>query len=218
MLACISPSYHHYEETLNTLKYAARARKIQNPAKRNIKGDKKSIAKLKKLIGEMKMEIISLRNEIKIVQESESPENIITYPAFSHRRNSFVEPNMYDFDSEDFLEVINCTRFISQNKNKLKTLKKFLKLELIQLIKCSEERNNSKSQDENKKQLEIYFKELIMTLKDRVRLTNNRKEIEEAKETYLKEEIPHSHINFNALLAENLDSLTTNSADTDKLI
>lgn len=218
MLTCISPSYDHYEETLNTLKYAARARKIQNPAKRNIKGSKKSIAKVKKLIGEMKIEIISIKNEIKIVQESQSPGNVITYPTFNKRRNSFIEPNKYDFDCEDFLEIISCTRFMSQNKNKLKTLKKFLKFELIQLIQYSEQKNGSKSHEESKTQLEIYFQEMIRTLKDRVRLTNNRKEIENAKEIYLNEEISHSHIDFNLLLTENIDSLNSNSTDTDKLM
>lgn len=57
MMACVTPSYSHYEETLNTLKYAARARKIQNPAKRNVKDGKKSLAKVKKLISELKHEI-----------------------------------------------------------------------------------------------------------------------------------------------------------------
>lgn len=30
MIACISPAEDNFEETLNTLKYAARARNIQN--------------------------------------------------------------------------------------------------------------------------------------------------------------------------------------------
>lgn len=30
MIACVSPSYNCYEETINTLKYATRARLIKN--------------------------------------------------------------------------------------------------------------------------------------------------------------------------------------------
>lgn len=57
MLACVTPSYQHYEETLNTLKYAARARRIKNPAKRNVKDGNSSLAKVKKVIKELKMEV-----------------------------------------------------------------------------------------------------------------------------------------------------------------
>ena len=88
MLACVSPAYTHYEETLNTLKYAARARKIQNPAKRNIKADNKSIAKVKRMIGELKIEIASLRSEIKHVKESESQDDELNLARSTNRRNS----------------------------------------------------------------------------------------------------------------------------------
>lgn len=37
MVACISPSYLVYEETVNTLKYANRARNIKRKAIRNVK-------------------------------------------------------------------------------------------------------------------------------------------------------------------------------------
>lgn len=78
MLACVSPSYQHYEETLNTLKYAARARRIQNHAKRNIKSDKKSIIKVKKLISELKDEICNIKLEIEHLQNQQSVPDAIT--------------------------------------------------------------------------------------------------------------------------------------------
>ncbi len=37
MIACISPSYLCYEETINTLKYASRARAIKRKIKKNVK-------------------------------------------------------------------------------------------------------------------------------------------------------------------------------------
>ena len=37
MIACVSPSYLAYEETVNTLKYASRARNIKKKAVRNVK-------------------------------------------------------------------------------------------------------------------------------------------------------------------------------------
>ena len=36
MLACVSPSYLCYEDTINTLKYASRARTIKRKIKKNI--------------------------------------------------------------------------------------------------------------------------------------------------------------------------------------
>lgn len=186
MLACVSPSYMHYEETLNTLKYAARARKIQNPAKRNIKGDNGSIAKVKKIIRELKIEIDSIKFEIKGIKESESPGDNIVYTNASQRRNSFTSNNIYDFNSDDFLEVICCTKAMSRQKNKLNTLKKFLKFEFIQLQKifCSKQKDNEYNRNQDAELLECYFKQFLFTLKDKVRITNNRKVIEQAQESY----------------------------------
>jgi hypothetical protein len=145
MLACVSPSYMHYEETLNTLKYAARARKIQNPAKRNIKSDKSSIVKVKKLIRELKIEVESIKSEIKVVKISETPEDNLPCTNLYQRRNSFTSNNIYDFNSDDFLEVICCTKAMSQQKSKIKTLKKFLKFEFLQLQKifCNQQKDRN---------------------------------------------------------------------------
>lgn len=40
MIACVSPSYLYYEETLNTLKYACRANKIEKVVQQNIRESK----------------------------------------------------------------------------------------------------------------------------------------------------------------------------------
>ena len=37
MIACISPSHLSYEETINTLKYASRARAIKKKVTKNVK-------------------------------------------------------------------------------------------------------------------------------------------------------------------------------------
>lgn len=105
MLACVTPAYQHYEETLNTLKYAARARRIQNPAKRNIKDDNKSLKKVKKMISELKMEVAALKNDIKKCQETNLNEEIV--PAFNNsRRYSMHEIYPSNFDSDDMLDFL----------------------------------------------------------------------------------------------------------------
>jgi kinesin family protein 18/19 len=56
MIACLSPSPLAQEETLNTLKYATRARKIEKVVKQNIL-DRRPTEQLKK-------EIIQLRQQL----------------------------------------------------------------------------------------------------------------------------------------------------------
>ena len=51
MICCVTTSFMYYDETLSTLKYATQARKIRNPAKRNVRElNDKSEARFKKVI------------------------------------------------------------------------------------------------------------------------------------------------------------------------
>lgn len=136
MLACVSPSYQHYEETLNTLKYAARARRIQNHAKRNIKSDKKSIIKVKKLISELKDEICNIKLEIEHLQNQQSVPDAITVSWMPSRRNSC--PNiLFDdkVDVDDLLDVLKIGKAMDEKQKNIKTLKNFLQYEFIELQK-----------------------------------------------------------------------------------
>lgn len=55
MIACVSPSALYYEETLNTLKYACRANKIQKVVQQNIR-QAKTMDQYKKEINLLKKE------------------------------------------------------------------------------------------------------------------------------------------------------------------
>jgi kinesin family protein 18/19 len=61
MIACISPCYTAYEETVNTLKYATRARKIKRKTTRNVKEVEMHVSQYKQLIGTLRSEIEFLR-------------------------------------------------------------------------------------------------------------------------------------------------------------
>lgn len=50
MIACISPSFLAYEETVNTLKYASRARNIKLKVSRNVKDVENTVAQYKDII------------------------------------------------------------------------------------------------------------------------------------------------------------------------
>lgn len=62
MIACISPSYFCYEETINTLKYADWARNIKKKTKRNIWEVEGHINQYKEIIGSLKEEIDTLKD------------------------------------------------------------------------------------------------------------------------------------------------------------
>jgi kinesin family protein 18/19 len=64
MIACISPSFLAYEETINTLKYASRARNIQRKPVRNFKEVEHSIIQYKEIIDSLQQEVASLKSFI----------------------------------------------------------------------------------------------------------------------------------------------------------
>ncbi|KAI9485374.1 MAG: hypothetical protein EXX96DRAFT_544885 [Benjaminiella poitrasii] len=65
MLACVSPADTNFMETLNTLKYANRARNIKNRVAINqdFKGSSVEVNQLKSLVSHLRMEITMLRSE-----------------------------------------------------------------------------------------------------------------------------------------------------------
>ncbi|KAL3241326.1 tubulin-dependent ATPase KIP3 [Nakaseomyces bracarensis] len=69
MIVCISPSSTHYDETLNTLKYANRAKEIKTKLIRNQQSLNRHVGSYLKMITEQKKEIDELRaREAKMLQ------------------------------------------------------------------------------------------------------------------------------------------------------
>jgi hypothetical protein len=65
MISCISPSPTCYDETVNTLKYATKARKIEKTISKNVKEVQVHISQYKEIIDTLKSEILQLKNVIK---------------------------------------------------------------------------------------------------------------------------------------------------------
>ena len=61
MIVCVSPSSGHYDETLNTLKYANRAKEIKTKVIRNKQSLDRHVSSYLKMITEQKQEIEELR-------------------------------------------------------------------------------------------------------------------------------------------------------------
>ena len=64
MIACVSPSFLAYDETVNTLKYATRARTIQKKITKNIKEVDVHISQYKDIIDSLKNEIEQLKAQL----------------------------------------------------------------------------------------------------------------------------------------------------------
>lgn len=78
MIVCISPLSQHYDETLNTLKYANRAKEIKTKLIRNRHNLDRHVGSYLKMITEQKTEIEELRaREAKVVETTIAKHNTI---------------------------------------------------------------------------------------------------------------------------------------------
>lgn len=64
MVGCISPSALCYEETVNTLKYASRARWIKKKVVQNVKEVDTHVSKYKEVIESLKSEVDFLKEQL----------------------------------------------------------------------------------------------------------------------------------------------------------
>lgn len=64
MIAAVSPSFMCYEDTINTLKYADRAKSIKTVVKRNIVNVQHHISNYKNIIGSLRSEIEDLEGQL----------------------------------------------------------------------------------------------------------------------------------------------------------
>ena len=62
MIACVSPAEYNFDETLSTLNYASRARKIQNKPKVNRDPNSQMIAELREQLSEMQGECFRFKD------------------------------------------------------------------------------------------------------------------------------------------------------------
>lgn len=70
MIANISPAAGSYEDTLNTLKYASRAKRIQVKASKNVISGEKDISEYTKILEALKRENSDLKN---VLSQADTP-------------------------------------------------------------------------------------------------------------------------------------------------
>lgn len=92
MIVCISPLSQHYDETLNTLKYANRAKEIKTKVIRNRHNLDRHVGSYLKMITEQKQEIEELRaRESTIVDAAVSKHNAATQNCISEILSSIEQ-------------------------------------------------------------------------------------------------------------------------------
>lgn len=64
MIACVSPSDRDFMETLNTLKYANRARNIKNRVQLNQDQSSRTISSLRREIAALQLELLDYKQVI----------------------------------------------------------------------------------------------------------------------------------------------------------
>lgn len=79
MIVCVSPLSQHYDETLNTLKYADRAKEIKTKLIRNQHNLDRHVGSYLKMITQQKQEIEDLRaRELKVVELTIAKQNFLS--------------------------------------------------------------------------------------------------------------------------------------------
>ncbi|KAI5961641.1 KIP3 [Candida pseudojiufengensis] len=126
MIVCVAPSSIHYDETLNTLKYADRAKEIKTKLIRNQHNLDRHVGSYLKMITEQKQEIEELR----------ARESQITDMAVEKRKK--VEQNTFKLLQETIHSIRNNISRYSQEKFKKLFLLAKRKLLLLQKIETEQ--------------------------------------------------------------------------------
>lgn len=85
MIACVAPSSSHYDETLNTLKYADRAKNIKTKVSRNLLTVDRHVQSYCRKISQQQEDIAALRTEIARLRSGDSAASSAALEAAIHR-------------------------------------------------------------------------------------------------------------------------------------
>lgn len=108
MISCVSPSPTSYDETVNTLNYAMKARKIEKSIHKNTKEVQVHISQYKDIIDSLKAEIEQLKHVIKTqqstMQNKNDTKNILSIKKLSKTNRDSEEENDTDAFAEKTLK------------------------------------------------------------------------------------------------------------------
>lgn len=169
MLACVSPAFSAYEETLHTLKYAERAGRIKLSATRNFKETQIHVSEYKSIIASLKAEIETLKQQIQCKETA--PPGLplpIKTPQPRGDNDNLGQELLRNF--EEFWELKQSLQEVetlnAENKRQIKAL--LGNLELVETINDVTEENRLKAKikkiHENIRENEAAHGELVQSL------------------------------------------------------
>lgn len=140
MVACVSPSFGAFEETLHTLKYAERARHIKVSAAKNVKEDQLHVSEYKAIIAALKAEVESLKDRMtSSVSPSFVPQPQIDGESLGQELTRNFEEGWELRQSIQEVETLN-----QENKRHIKDL--VTELEYVETINDSHEERRIKAE------------------------------------------------------------------------
>ncbi|KAL4491804.1 hypothetical protein ABPG72_006059 [Tetrahymena utriculariae] len=186
MVACISPSSLCYEETINTLKYAVRARKIKKSVTKNEQEMTEHVSQYKSIVNGLRQEIINLKTQL----DMKNKENILlkNKQRLIHQYNS--NNSVEGLDDNNFVDEIGQKLF--ENLEEHWEIKNTIE-EIINLNRISENYII-----EQEKMLELHYDQIedieVNEIKSDIQ---KRKEVIESNQEILAE--------MNLKLAKNIE-------------
>jgi len=115
MIACISPFYMAYEETVNTLKYASNARRIKRKIVKNVNEVEMHISEYRDIINSLKSEIDILKKQLKDNHKDRKFDD--------QKQQTMNIENVFDTLGEKLLENLEENSQINQTLKELSALK-----------------------------------------------------------------------------------------------
>ena len=174
-IANVTPSSSSYQETLNTLKFADRARKIQNKAHINEKFDSKVMIK------RYEKEILRLRQELKMLQSLEGSQVDNTSQVFHHSAEGISADRPAVDRTTIYSEIESKSREVLEEKSMIKKLQDRIIL-LESYLQDNTGQTRTAADDANDWVAKLNQIEL-----ERNELLNEKRHIEQYREMLLKQ-------------------------------
>lgn len=192
MIANISPSIYTLEDTLNTLKYANRAKNIKTNIKRNVLDVDFHINKYDEVISNLKNELESLRHSL-AVKTHNSHLTSKSSSDIDHKNPLFKIDKFSKEIANHFQEEIRVRKDILETEKKIDNLTLDLKEREFELYKQINLNANSKERASNLKQKEL--KSSINKINDQIEICKqnlNQKNVQWSELQSKREEIQSS--------------------------
>ena len=181
-IAWIYSTLDHINETINTLKYASRAKKIKSTIKKNISINAEQSSENEQLyiaiVDKLKLHVAQLKEELEEVKLQNINLNTPQLNDKSKRRYSlpgdlFNQPFGHYLGERDPLEVANKYKQIKESLADWKLDKNMIEGEISKInyaLEIAKQNDEDKDETQKRSTLNLYVNELFMIIQDNCRV------------------------------------------------